>query len=60
MFPILVRLSLGRSPTFFNDNGQKAATRGVERETPVPEGELNLRRINPINIGVILSNTMAL
>lgn len=31
VFPILVQLSLGRSPTFFNDNGQKAATRHVER-----------------------------
>lgn len=31
VFPILVQLSLGRSPTFFNDNGQKAATRRVER-----------------------------
>ena len=31
VFPILVQLSLGRSPTFFDDNGQKAATRRVER-----------------------------
>jgi len=31
VFPILVQLSLGRSPTFFNDNGQKAVTRRVER-----------------------------
>ena len=31
VFPILVQLSLGRSPTLFDDNGQKAATRRVER-----------------------------
>ena len=31
LFPILVQLSLGRSPTFFNENGQKAPTRRVER-----------------------------
>jgi len=31
VFPILVQLSLGRSSTFFNDNGQKAETRRVER-----------------------------
>lgn len=31
VFPILAQLSLGRSPTFFDDSGQKAVTRRVER-----------------------------
>ena len=40
VFPIRVQLSLGRSPTFFDDKGQKAVTRCVQRV------KLQFRKIN--------------